>query len=143
MGTGAGDEEAKVSVSSWLDHGGDTAWKDAKVTRGETVNRDARQGRRAGDAPPRNLPGRHAPVQSTAMEKSLSGDSDPVLEEGNAGWKAGGRIESQCHYQARVENWATVLEGAEMGRHSSAVAMRAQGSRAAGATTQDANSDGG
>lgn len=62
------------------------------------------------------------------MEKSLSGDSGPVLEEGNAGWKAGGRIESQCHYQARVENWATVLEGAEMGRHSSAVAMRAQGS---------------
>lgn len=27
MGTGAGDEEAKVSVRSSLDHGGDTAWK--------------------------------------------------------------------------------------------------------------------
>lgn len=30
MGTGAGDEEAKVSVRSSLDHGGDTAWKNGQ-----------------------------------------------------------------------------------------------------------------
>lgn len=59
MGTGAGDEEAKVSVSSSLGHGGDTAWKNGQGdSRVRPVDRDARQGMRAGGAPARNLPGR-------------------------------------------------------------------------------------